>query len=69
VFRRRAARDDEGGYRVPGHPLTTLLFIAACWMVVINTIYTYPQNTVIGVAIMLAGIPAFFFWRWWRRDG
>ena len=76
VFRRRSGqpregqtRQDEVGYRVPGHPVTTALFVAACWLVVVNTVYTYPENTFIGVAIMLAGIPAYFFWRWWRRNG
>ena len=67
VFRRRGGGDHHG-YRAPGHPVTTGLFVAACWLVVINTVYTYPQNTMIGVAIMLAGIPAYFFWRWWRRN-
>lgn len=50
--------------RVPGHPVTTILFIAVCWLVVINTVYRYPENTLIGIAIMLAGIPAYLFWRW-----
>jgi APA family basic amino acid/polyamine antiporter len=49
---------------VPGHPVTTALFIAICWLVVINTVYRYPGNTLIGLAILLAGIPAFYFWRW-----
>jgi APA family basic amino acid/polyamine antiporter len=49
---------------VPGHPLTTALFVAVCWLVVINTVYRYPENTLIGLVILLAGIPAFFFWRW-----
>jgi basic amino acid/polyamine antiporter, APA family len=49
---------------VPGHPLTTALFIAACWLVVINTVYRYPENTLIGLGLLLAGIPAYFFWRW-----
>jgi APA family basic amino acid/polyamine antiporter len=48
---------------VPGHPVTTAVFISVCWLVVINTVYRYPQNTLIGVVILLAGIPAFFFWR------
>ncbi|MEK6280264.1 MAG: amino acid permease [Acidobacteriota bacterium] len=48
---------------VPGHPLTTALFVAVCWLVVINTVYKYPENTLIGFAILLAGIPAFYFWR------
>ena len=49
---------------VPGHPLTTALFVAVCWLVVINTVYHHPRNTLIGLALLLAGIPAFFFWRW-----
>jgi APA family basic amino acid/polyamine antiporter len=68
VFRRRGGQD-AAGYRAPGHPVTTALFVAACWLVVVNTVYTYPENTFIGVAIMLAGIPAYFFWRWWRQNG
>ncbi len=69
VFRRRktALQAAEGVRRiasVPGHPVTTALFVAVCWLVVINTIYRYPENTLIGLAILLAGIPVFFFWRW-----
>jgi APA family basic amino acid/polyamine antiporter len=50
--------------RVPGHPLTTILFVAVCWLVVINTIYKYPGNTIIGMSILIAGIPAYLFWHW-----
>jgi basic amino acid/polyamine antiporter, APA family len=50
--------------RVPGHPITTGLFVLTCWVVVINTVYKYPENSLIGMAILLAGIPAYFFWRW-----
>ena len=68
VFRRRrkagntAAENSVG--RIPGHPVSTALFVAVCWLVVINTVYRYPGNTLIGLGILLAGIPAFFFWRW-----
>jgi APA family basic amino acid/polyamine antiporter len=64
IFRRRATASNErkGITNVPGHPVTTTLFIAVCWLVVINTVYRYPQNTLIGLVILLAGIPAFFFW-------
>jgi APA family basic amino acid/polyamine antiporter len=49
---------------VPGHPLTTILFVAACWLVVGNTVYRSPENTLLGLGLLLAGIPAFYFWRW-----
>src|SRR5215203_64518 len=54
VFRKREA---PAVTRVPGHPITTILFVAVCWFVVINTVYRYPENTLIGVGILLAGIP------------
>ena len=62
VFRRRQAKT-SGAITVPGHPVTTALFVAICWLVVINTVYKYPQNTVIGLVILLAGIPAYLLWR------
>ena len=64
VFRKRGSDQNDVGAvnRVPLHPITTLLFIASCWLVVINTIYRYPSNTLIGLAILLAGIPAYLFW-------
>jgi len=73
VFRRqRVPVEVEDGnariMRVPGHPFTTLLFVAACWLVVINTIYKYPSNTLIGMAILIAGIPAYMFWRWRNKS-
>ena len=67
VFRRRKAnrgmRAENTITRVPGHPVTTGMFVVICWVVVINTVYRYPENTLIGLAILLAGIPAYFFWR------
>ena len=64
VFRRRAAATGAsiGEYRVPGHPVTTALFVAICWWVVGNTLYRYPQNSLVGFAILLAGVPVFWFW-------
>jgi APA family basic amino acid/polyamine antiporter len=66
VFRRRVADPNGAGgiTNVPGHPVTTALFVAICWLVVINTVYHKPRHTLIGVGLLLAGIPAFFFWRW-----
>jgi APA family basic amino acid/polyamine antiporter len=63
ILRKRQS-GDAGITRVPGHPVTTILFITICALVVINTVSRYPDNTLIGIAIMLAGVPAYLFWRW-----
>lgn len=63
VFRRAEKGSGEKGFRVPGHPFTTILFIIVEWFVALNTIYTYPENSAIGLTILLLGIPVYFFWR------
>ncbi len=62
VFRRREGPAVAEGYRVPWHPFTTGLFVLACWLVVANTIYKYPMNSLLGMSILLLGIPAYALW-------
>jgi basic amino acid/polyamine antiporter, APA family len=72
VFRKREGVDaarGRSGYRVPGHPVTTGIFALISWLVVINTIYQYPRNTLIGVAILLLGLPAYFLWHRQQKLG
>ena len=63
VFRRRQPRDEQAGYRVPGHPWTTGLFIAACVLIVAGTVYSHPTESLIGWLILASGFPAYLFWR------
>jgi len=67
VFRARDARRGgvahEGGYRVPGHPWTTGVFVAVAWLVVLNTIYKYPRNAGVALCILFAGVPVYFLFR------
>ena len=64
VFRRRDRQLGKGmsGYRAPGHPFTTILFISICWLVVGTSIYKYPSNTLIGMAFLVLGLPVYLFW-------
>ena len=61
VFRHRDP--DSIGFRAPGHPFTTLFFVAASFAVVIGTIAKYPSNSCIGLAILATGVPVYFLWR------
>jgi basic amino acid/polyamine antiporter, APA family len=64
VLRKRDANNLEqgSGYRVPGHPVTTAIFVLTSWLVVMNTVYKYPRNTLVGFAILLLGVPVYGFW-------
>jgi APA family basic amino acid/polyamine antiporter len=60
------ARDTSGqpiNFRVPGHPWTTILFVAAEWIVVVSTSMADPIHAGIGFGIAVAGIPAYLLWR------
>jgi basic amino acid/polyamine antiporter, APA family len=66
VFRRRDPPSSQALYLTPGHPYTTALFVSACAAIVISTIAASPTNSAIGLIILLAGIPV--YWYWSRRS-
>jgi basic amino acid/polyamine antiporter, APA family len=61
ILRRRDSA--RSTFSMPGHPYTTALFCAVCLAVMANTLYTYPENTLIGFAILVAGVPMYYIWR------
>ena len=64
LFRRReGAGAQVPRFRTPLHPVSTLVFTLACWLVVAGTVAESPKNSAIGFAILAAGLPAYAFWR------
>jgi APA family basic amino acid/polyamine antiporter len=62
IFRRR----DSGkgtSFKAPLHPASTGLFVGACAVTVIATVINNPVNSLIGYAILAAGVPACFYWQ------
>jgi APA family basic amino acid/polyamine antiporter len=57
------------GYALKVSAVVIILFIAAEWLVAASAIYKAPGNSLIGVAILVAGIPVYFFWRWRNNRG
>jgi APA family basic amino acid/polyamine antiporter len=49
-------------FRTPGYPVTPVLFIAAALVIVVNTVVAQPQQSIVGLAFALAGVPAYFVW-------
>jgi N-acyl-D-aspartate/D-glutamate deacylase/amino acid transporter len=62
VYRRRAP-DMPRPFRVPGYPLTPLLFVLASAAVVLNTLFSQTGRALVGLAVVLTGVPAYLLWR------
>ena len=62
VFRRRDP-DQKVAFKVPGNPFTTGFFVLACWAVVVATVVNDTRNSLIGYAILAAGVPACLYWQ------
>ncbi|HYU29212.1 MAG TPA: amino acid permease [Gemmatimonadales bacterium] len=50
-------------FRVPGYPVTPILFVSAAAFVVYSSIVSNPRNATIGAGLIGLGIPAFLYWR------
>lgn len=62
IFRRRDP-DKKVVFKVPLHPFTTALFVAACAVTVVAAVWNNPVNSLIGYSILAVGIPAFLYWQ------
>ncbi|MEO8334979.1 MAG: amino acid permease [bacterium] len=64
VFRHR---DPEAArpFRVPGYPITPILFVLSAVAVVANTIVAQPGRAVVGLAVVAIGMPVYYAWRAW----
>ena len=62
VFRRRDPTPVRG-MRMPGHPITTLVFVLAFWTLAASTVIQFPRDAGMGVLILLLGVPVYLYWR------
>jgi APA family basic amino acid/polyamine antiporter len=62
VFRYRD-RTPVAGLSMPGHPVTTAVFVLAFWTLAASTVIQFPKDAGIGVLILLLGVPVYWFWR------
>lgn len=58
---RRRMPDAIRPYKVWGYPVVPAIFVVFCVCLVFNTIITRPREAVIGLILILAGIPVYYF--------
>jgi len=60
---RRTAPQVPRPYRTWGYPVTPLVFIAFALWLVANTILERPLDSAVGAALLLCGLPGYFYWK------
>jgi APA family basic amino acid/polyamine antiporter len=63
VILRRRAPELSRPYRTWGYPVTPIVFIGFAVWLVLNTIVETPKDSAIGVALILLGLPGYYYWR------
>jgi APA family basic amino acid/polyamine antiporter len=66
IVLRRKHPEWERPYRVWGYPWAPLLFVAVAVWFIATTFLARPGSSLTGCAILLSGVPSYF---WWRRRG
>ncbi len=54
-------------YRTWGYPVTPLVYVGLCAIVLVNTLINQPVESGWGLAILACGLPAYLYWK--RRKG
>jgi amino acid transporter len=60
VILRRTRPDAPRPYRVTGYPWTVIVFVAVSSVFVINTLVEAPASSLLGLTLLLLGIPFYF---------
>jgi basic amino acid/polyamine antiporter, APA family len=64
IFRRRISQTARvQAFRVPGHPVTTVLLMTVYAGVAVSLFYKFPSNGLMGISIALTGVPVYFLWQ------
>ena len=69
VFRLRKRRPDAPReYKALGYPILPAIFVVIGVLLLINTIITSPKSTAIGLGLILAGVPVYFWFKKTRSN-
>lgn len=58
--------DMDRPYRTPGYPVLPALFVAGAAAVTWSSLWNFPRESLLGIALILLGLP--YYW-WMRRSG
>jgi len=60
---RKKQPDLERPYKVWGYPYVPAFFIIFSMAIMVNTFFSAPEQSLLGLALTLLGVPVYFYWR------
>ena len=63
IVLRRKRPDLPRPYRTLGYPVVPVLFVIVAICLVISTLIQSPRESLMGLALIIAGLPFYFYWR------
>jgi len=63
IILRRRMPDADRPYKAWGYPVTTFLFVGVSLWFLGNTLLEDTRNAVIGISLLVLGLPFFFYWQ------
>src|SRR4029077_16173488 len=50
-------------FRASGFPIVPVMFALVCLAIVVNQIVSDPRESLIGLGLVIVGLPVYYFWR------
>jgi APA family basic amino acid/polyamine antiporter len=50
-------------YRTLGYPVVPILFVLVAITLLVQTMRTYPRESILGLVFIMAGLPFYFHWK------
>ena len=63
IVLRRTRPEWERPYRTWGYPVTPIVYVGSCAVVLLYTLWSQPRESGIGLLILVLGLPAYLYWR------
>ena len=63
IVLRKKRPDLPRPYRTLGYPVVPVLFVFVAGMLIISTLVESPRESLLGLVIILAGLPFYFHWK------
>ncbi len=63
IVLRRKRPDLPRPYRTLGYPVVPILFVGVASVLILSTLMDSPRESIMGIALILLGLPFYFFWK------